>query len=257
MSTVTAVLTHLRAERVHETMALLEAIDPGARFVVCYGGPRSEFERIALQDKLFIDDPTLRGPEQHLQSLTLSFTALWSAYFADDPEPDSLYVIEYDHLILAAGFEARLRDLATATGADFMGKNCSDRTATNAEHYVRFRRDPRILGHLRDVSVREDPTRIYACLGDGMWISRPALEAYVAVTRHPPCYVEIYVPTLLHHLGFHVVDIDAHSDLYRCVRWMPAFPAEQVVDQCVSGTVFMHPVKDADALRAVREALAL
>ena len=28
---------------------------------------------------------------------------------------------------------------------------------------------------------------------------------------HPPCYCETYVPTLLHHLGFRVVDIDAHS----------------------------------------------
>lgn len=257
MRTVTAVLTHLPAQRVQESMQLLATVAPSARFVVCYGGDPTEFERIQLKDKLFIDDPTLRGPEQHLQSLTLSFTALWRGYFQHDQESDSLYVIEYDHLILDAQFETRLRDLATATEADFMGKNCNDRTATNGEHYVRFRRDPRILGHLRKLSVREDRARIFGCLGDGMWISRRALQAYVDVDTHPPCYVEIYVPTLLHHLGFRVVDVDTHSDLYRHVRWMPSFVAEQVVAQCRAGTVFMHPVKDAGAVRAAREALAL
>lgn len=257
MSTVTAVLTHLRAERVHETMELLRAVSPDARFVVCYGGDRSEFERITAPEKLFIDDPTLRGPAQHLQSLTRSFQALWGACFEHDDSADALYLIEYDHLILDAGFETRLRELATVTGADFMGKNCGDRTATNGEHYVRFRRDPSLLGHLRELSVRDEPSRIFGCLGDGMWISRRALEAYLSVAEHPPCYVEIYVPTLLHHLGFRIVDVDMHSELYRHVRWMPSFDADQVVAQCRAGTVFMHPVKDRAAVQAAREALCL
>jgi len=257
VTTVTGVLTHLSAERVHEAVQLLTAVSPEARFVVCYGGERAEFARIELDDKLFIDDPTLRGPEQHLQSLTLSFQALWHRYFEDDESSDSLYLIEYDHLILDAHFEVLLRDLATATKADLMGKNCGDRTATNDEHYVRFRRDPRLLGHLRRLSVRDDPSRLFSCLGDGMWISRRALQAYLAVDHHPPCYVEIYVPTLLHHLGFRVVDVDTHSDLYRWVRWMPSFGIDQVVAHSRAGTVFMHPVKAAGAVRAARKALSL
>jgi hypothetical protein len=257
VSTVTAVLTHLPAEQVHERMRLLNAVSPGARFVVCYGGEPREFEKIELENKLFIDDPTLRGPEQHLQSLTLSFEALWSSYFRDDDSTESLYLIEYDHLILGAQFETHLRDLATVTGADFMGKNCIDRSATNDEHYVRFRRDQRLLCHLRKLSVREDPSRIFGCLGDGMWISRQALGSYLDVRQHPPCYCETYVPTLLHHLGFRVVDVDTHSDLYRDVRWMPAFDANEVIARCREGTLFMHPVKDPSAVRAAREALSL
>jgi hypothetical protein len=254
---VTAVLTHLAAEQVHERMQLLNAVAPDARFVICYGGTAEEFERIELQHRLLIDDPTLRGPQQHLQSLTMSFAALWNAYFEHDESSDSLYLVEYDHLILDRQFETRLRELAAVTNADFMGKTCTDRTGTNGEHYVRFRSDPRILGHLHKLSVREDPTRIFGCLGDGMWMSRGALQAYLELDRHPPCYCETYVPTLLHHLGYRVVDVDTHSDLYRHVRWMPSFDAEQVVAQCRVGTVFMHPVKDPDAVRAAREALGL
>ena len=165
-------------------------------------------------------------------------------------------LIEYDHLILDPDFERRLAELAADTGADFLGKNCVDRTATNWEHYVRFRGDRRLLTHLRRISVRENRERLFGCLGDGMWLTREALRAYVHTGDHPPCYCETYVPTLLHHLGFRVVDIDAHSDLYRHVRWLPAFGPEEAVSRFQDGATFLHPVKDRDAVRILLGDLA-
>ncbi len=256
MSTLTAVLIHLEAARVRERMDLLARVAPGARCVVCYGGPFVEFSRVAHAEKLFIDDPTLRGPEQHLQSLTLTFTALWHRYVRGDADVDSVYLIEYDHLVLNGGFDERLRELAAATGADFLGKNCTDRTATNGEHYIRFRRDERLLSFLRRVSVREDQERLFGCLGTGMWLSRAALEAYVGIVDHPPCYCETYVPTLLHHLGCRVVDVDAHGDLYRYVRWIPTFAPDEVTAAQADGAVFMHPVKDPQAVERLRAGLS-
>ena len=256
MSTLTAILTHVRAAEVHDSLQLLDAVAPDARPVICYGGPVGEFEQIEFDHKLFIDDPTLRGPERHLQSLTKTFQAVWGAYFATDASVDSLYMIEYDHLVLDSSFEARLRDLATETQADLMGKNCVECTATNEAQYVRFRSDARLLAHLRGLSIRDDPARLFRCLGNGMWISRRALGAYADVDDHPDCYCEVYVPTLLHHLGFRVVDVDAHSDLYRDVRWLPQFDADQVMARFTDGTVFIHPVKDPLATRAIRDAVA-
>jgi len=253
MSTVTALLTHLDAARVHETVALLRLAIPDAQVVICHGGRRDEFERIEIEPKLFIDDPTLRGPERHLQSWTQIFEKAYYAHVEPDPDVDSLYLCEFDHLILDPEFEVRLRDLAAATGADFLGKNCVDRTATNWEHYVRFRHDARLSAHLRSLSVRADSARLYGCLGNGMWLSRRALEAYVGVHRHPPCYCETYVPTVLHHLGFNVVDVDAHSDLYRYVRWIPSFSREDALAAARAGAAFVHPVKDPEVVRAVAE----
>lgn len=256
MSLLTAVLAHMRAEEVHERFDLLRAAAPDARFVLCYGGPADEFERIEIEEKLFIDDPTLRGPVQHLQSLTPTFEAVWGAYVADDDDVDAVYLIEYDHLVLDAGFEERLRALADATGADLMGKNCADRTSTNEEHYIRFRGDQRLLAHLRAVSVREDRERIFGCLGDGIWLSRAALQAYVEVGEHPPCYCEVYVPTLVHHLGFRVLDIDAHDgDLYRGVRWLPLIDAPEAMERFRRGAVFLHPVKDRQAVAGLLDAV--
>jgi hypothetical protein len=244
MSSLTVVLTHLDADHVDERMLLLRAVSGEARFVVCYGGTRKEFDRIDWEEKLFVDDPTLRGPEQHLQSWTQIFETAWHEYFVGDAELDSLYAIEYDHLILDGAFERRLREVARDSAADLLGKSCVDLTATNLAHYVRFRRDQQLLTHLRTLSVREDRERIFGCLGNGMWLSRGALEAYVNVDKHPPCYCEIYVPTLLHHLGFRVVDVDAHSDLYRNVRWLPERSVAEVLELAGAGAVFVHPAKD-------------
>ena len=253
VKTLTVVLSHLDAQHVDDRMRLLREVCRDARFVVGYGGPRSEFDRIEWDEKFFVDDPTLRGPEQHLQSWTQIFETAWQEYLVGDADVDSLYLIEYDHLILDGTFEPRLRELALDTGADLLGKNCVDLTATNAAHYVRFRRDRRLLTHLAQLSVREDRERIFGCLGNGMWLSRRALEAYVNVGTHPPCYCEIYVPTLLHHLGFRVVDVDAHSDLYRNVRWLPQFSVPEVLDLTRAGTVFVHPAKDQQVIASLRE----
>ena len=253
MTTLTVVLSHLDAERVDERMHLLREVSGDARFVLGYGGPPSEFDQVRWDEKFFVDDPTLRGPEQHLQSLTQVFETAWREYLSGDAELDSLYLVEYDHLILDGAFEARMRELALATGADLLGKRCVDLTATNVAHYVRFRRDPRLLAHLERISVRENREQLFGALGDGMWLSRRALEAYVDVGEHPPCYCEIYVPTLLHHLGFRVVDVDSHSDLYRSVRWLPEFSASEVIELARSGAVFVHPAKDQGAIAPLRQ----
>lgn len=256
MSTVTAVLTHLGADQVAAGTALLHAVAPDSRFVICYNGEREVFDRIDTDDKLLLDDPTLRSAGPYLQSLTQTFEKIWKAYFQHDDACDSLYVIEYDHLVLDGAFEARLRDLATRTNADLLGKRCFDCSATNHEHYIRFRRDVRLLDHLRRLSVRDDPTRIFACLGSGIWLSRRALEAYVTIGVHPPCYLEVYVPTLLHHLGYRVVNVDAHSDLYHEVRWLPPIDVSGVLERLDQGVAFMHPVKDQRAVGAVMDALS-
>jgi hypothetical protein len=253
VSTLTVVLSHVDAEHADELMGLFGAVAPDARFVLCHGGARSAFERIKWAERFFVEDPTLRGPAQHLQSLNQVFEIAWREYFASDTDLDALYLIEYDHLILDGTFEERLRELARDTHADLLGKTCIDATATNLAHYVRFRRDGRLLAHLAGLSVRDDRERLFSCLGDGIWLSRRALEAYVNVCAHPPCYCEIYVPTLVHHLGFRVIDVDAHSDLYRDVAWQPERSVPEVLELAREGSVFVHPAKRRELIAPLRE----
>jgi hypothetical protein len=66
--------------------------------------------------------------------------------------------------------------------------------------------------------------------------------------------VELFVPSVLYHLGFDVVDVDAVSDLYSAIRWRPEFGLEETVAAKRAGRTFVHPFKLLDGLAAIRSA---
>jgi hypothetical protein len=247
MSQINVLLTHQDAAAVDANVAYLRSLAPDARFVVAHGGRRADYEGVTHPEKVFVDDPTLRGAPRTFQSYHVVLAELHRTVFAQDPDAGALYLFEWDHVVLRADFEARLTELATRMGADFMGKTCVERTGTNWHHYTRFRRDPALLAHLRGLSVREHPERLYGTLGNGFWMTRAALAAYVAVEDPPPVYGELYVPTVLHHLGFRVADIDATGDLYRHVHYEPELSLADVVAIKRAGGVFAHPFKGEGA----------
>jgi len=249
MRTLNVLLIHLRAQEVDEHLDSLRAIAPNSRFVVCYGGDGTEFDRIREPEKAFVADPSWRGPARSYQSYNEIFAIIHDRWLRPEPELDSCFVFEFDHLILRAEFEPALREVARRTGADLLGKNCVVANGTNWHHYTRFRRDPALHEHLRSVSVRDDLSRMYGTVASGLWLTRAAIESFVAVAAHPSCYGELYVPTLLHHLGRRVVDIDAVSRLYDSVRWSPEYSAEEVAELQQHGATFVHPVKGRFARR--------
>jgi hypothetical protein len=64
------------------------------------------------------------------------------------------------------------------------------------------------------------------------------------------------VPTALHHLGFDVVDVDAVSDLYAAVRWLPEFGVDEAAAARRAGRAFVHPFKRIEELGALGGAAA-
>ena len=245
------VLMHQDADTVDAYVRYLQAVEPGARFAVAHGGRREDFDRVRHAAKVFIDDPSLRGAPRTFQSYHATLGELERAFVIGDADIDAVYLFEWDHMVLRSGFEVLLTALAERHGAGFMGKSCVERTGTNWHHYTRFRRDPALLAHLREHSVREDPTTLYGTLGNGFWLSRDALAAYTAVGERPHVYGELYVPTLLHHLGFRVVDIDGAGDLYRHVRFEPELTVEDVLEIKRAGGYFAHPCKAAGAYERI------
>jgi hypothetical protein len=247
MSTLNVLITHLAGSEVDAQLKLLRAVAPSSRFVVCHGGAAADYEQVAEPDKAFVDDPSLRGEVRTFQSYNVALDTVNARWLAAEPDIDSVYLFEFDHLILRADFESQLRELAADGGAGLLAKNVTVRNHTNCAHYTRFRRDEALLSHLREVSVREDPGRMYGMLACAFWLTRAAVEAYVGVGVHPRCYGEIYVPTLLYHLGFDLLDIEAVSDLYRHVRWTPPYELDEAEALRVGGQTFVHPIKDAAA----------
>jgi hypothetical protein len=253
MAVLTAVLTHLGRDLVRSQARYLRALAPESRFVICFGGPREEYEALGEEDALFIEEPSLRAPP-HERSHTEVLTAVYERRVRDHPEVELVYFIEFDHLILRPDFERRLAGLAEETGAGLLAKAASPRNDTNWPHFLRYRDDPRVKGFFEKISVREDPAERWGCLGTGMLLSREALAAFCSLESHPRAYVELFVPSVVHHLGFEVVDVDRHGDLYGAVSWRPEYGIEDAIAAKRAGRTFIHPVKQVDALDAVLSA---
>jgi hypothetical protein len=253
MAFLTAILTHLEDELVRAQLDYLQALAPNSRFVVCFGGGREQYRRLGADDALFIDEPSLRAAP-HERSHTSVLTAFYEARVRDHPEVELVYFIEFDHLILRGDFERDLTELAARSGAGLLAKAASPRNDTNWPHFLRYRDDERVNRFFSSISVREDANQRWGCLGNGMLFSRDALAAFCSIHDHPHAYVELLVPSVVHHLGYDVVDVDRHSDLYASVSWRPEYDLEDAIRAKRAGRAFVHPFKRLDALDAIRTA---
>jgi hypothetical protein len=227
---ITLLLTHLDAAGVAASLAQFP--DDAARVVVCHGGRREDFEQIEHEHKVFVEDPSLRGPieqQSYAEVLTTAFPHVGDA--------DLVYLVEYDHIVLRPDYERALRRLADHSRADFLGKNCSRKDDTNWPHSLRARRDPRMLRY----------TELWGCLGTGMLFTREALRA-VAEAAEVPGYLELAIPTLLRAEGLRLDDVDRFSDLYAYVNAPPEKDLAALRAARSEGHFFCHPFKRVDLL---------
>lgn len=237
------VLTHRPPDEVAQHLAALERALPGRRFAVCYGGTEADFELLDVAAKAFVADPSLRGPIGEQSYVDVLCTA-YESFVAPDPDVELVHLIEHDHAIVDARYERELLRVLDATGADFLGGICVDRTFTNWWHSVALLDDAEWWSFLRELSVRdEDEPRVFGGIADAVTIRRAALEAFARLPRHLHRYCEIYVPTVLHHLGFTLGDASAISTIFDLIRWTPPFEEEEIA-ALSEDVLAIHPVKD-------------
>jgi hypothetical protein len=250
LAVLTTILTHLGAPLVERQLASLRALAPGSRFAILHGGRRTDFDQLTEPDAVFIEDPTLRGPHYD-KSANDQLRAIYERWVRDDPSIDLIYIVEYDHLILRGDFEQRLEELAERSPAGLFAKAASTRNDSNWAHYLRLRGDARLNDYVASISRRDDPGIRWGCLGTGLLLRREALEAFCALAAPPPIYIELFVPTVLYHLGFDVADIDALGDHYSAVRFLPEMSSQEVMAAYRAGKIFAHPYKGVDVLEAI------
>ena len=97
--------------------------------------------------------------------------------------------------------------------------------------------------------MRDDPARLFGCLGTGFAMRRDVLASYAALEHLGGVYVELYLPTVVHHLGHRVEDMDRHGDLYHHVRAAPPYTVAEAQALARGGALVVHPLKDADGLQ--------
>ena len=206
---------------------------------VAFGGSREDFDALGWPRKVFVDDPELRTKDNQREKQ--SFLGIFKAMkeVVEREHPDYIYLCEYDHLPLVDDLNARQVAEIREERADVMG-HWLDRMDGSGHYFQLYHEsDPEFAQFWKSVSRRKDKGVVQNMFGSGSLWSREAFLAVAASEKPIPCYLEIHLPTLAHHLGFRVRQWENRNHL------ISNFPlAHATVDAARErGCWTVHPVK--------------
>jgi hypothetical protein len=232
-------ITHQPPTEVESLLAYWSNFAECDNLLVAYGGTEPAFSALTHPHKEFIRSPRLRtgDHQRERQSYTEVFQS--TARYVTTRDFTHLYVAEYDHLPLARDLGARLLDRLAAEQADVLGHELQRVDGTSSAHYLNHIIDPRFHAYWREVSHRRDRGVILNMFGSGSFWTREAFLAVAAFDEPFPIYLEIWLPTLAHHLGYRLRDF---ADQNRFVRSVGEWTG-QLDEARTAGAWTIHPVK--------------
>lgn len=171
---------------------------------VAYGGQREHFERINHPQKFFLESPRIRVRD--LQRERQGYAEIFQQAVAHGAVTgvDYIHLAEYDQYPVAGGVNDRQLAALLAENADLLCYRLERLDGTNHPHYLSHVSAPEFMEFLRSFSVRPDPAVVLSALGFGGLWTREAFERVAAVAEPFPIYLELFLPTVAHHVGCRV-----------------------------------------------------
>lgn len=175
--------------------------------LIAHGGRAEDFAGVAHPQKILVEDPRLQtvSHQREMQSYTGLFRDI-SAWLAGRDYTHVLFC-EYDHFPLVPDFNQRYLARIAAEDADVIGCQVCRVDGTSDPHYLHHQTIPEFHPFWEKITRRDDPSVILSMFGSGMFWTREAFDALAATTEPFRMYLEIYLPTMAHHLGFRVRDL--------------------------------------------------
>ena len=238
-------LSHQRSEQLGPVLDLWRQTDAAQDLLLAHGGSPADYEQIGYAPKLFVEDSRLRtrDHQREYQSITGLLKAVHRWMRANDFGCDYIHIAEYDHLPLVADLNARQLARARTEDADLLAFHLHRIDGTSHPHYLYHAANAQFAEWLRSMSVRSDMEVTLSMLGTGSFWRREAFERLVALEEPFPIYFEVYLPTLVHHLGFRVRDW-AEQNPFVVNRGDRGGEIEQARS---AGAWTLHPVKTLPA----------
>lgn len=214
-----AILVHEEAEKVEALHRYWNSLGYASESILfVHAGGRSEFEALRLSNKVFVEDKEIRTIFHPMEKQSYGGALREIAAWMGDREIEAIAMVEYDHLPLDGKWGNKLCDLLNKEEADLLCHHLTRVDGTNASHYLYHMSDPRFPNLWKSFSLREDKEICFDAVMTGSVWRRAALEAVAGRKEEIPVYLELYLPSLTHHLGFRV---RCHGDQDRFVKVVP------------------------------------
>ena len=237
--TLNVILTHQAPPCVERMLAWWAQYASADRILVAFGGSEENFRGIAHAQKFSADDPRLRT-QDHQREMQ-SYTAIFREVSAWMRGRDFTHVhfCEYDHVPLVRDLNARQIAKLTSENADVIGCRLLRVDGTSHPHFLYHTRNAAFHDFWERISLRDGRGVVLSMFVTGSVWTRAAFDAVAAVAEPFPMYLEIFLPTLAHHLGFRVRELPDQNPFVKNLGDM---------DGCMdaarqAGAWAIHPVK--------------
>ncbi|HMP89044.1 MAG TPA: hypothetical protein PJ991_02525 [Kiritimatiellia bacterium] len=239
------VLSHLGESKVRPWLRWRETVCPGQDYLLAFSGGDSEFEELNHEPKIQV--PNDRLSTRHHQRERQAYIDVWRkiADWLSTQDHTHVLFMEYDHLPMRADFASIWMDYHLKRDADITGFAVTRVDGTNNPHYLYHDVDHALTRFLQTFTRRADPRVAISMLGTGSLWNR---EAFLAVANFPetmPVYLELWMPTVAHHLGFRVLDVPEEQKVW--VRSRGEF-SDRIDAARQAGAWSIHPIKHPPGL---------
>ena len=234
-------LTHQKSNAVAAMVDWWAKCVPRENIVLAYGGSRADFDTLDFAAKLFIDDPRLRTRDHQRERQSYGAVFRAAAAWMQGRDYGHVHLAEYDHLPLIPDLNQQQLNLLTAENADVLGFHLRRVEDTNCAHYLNHAAVPEFFSFWKKITCRDDPRVVLSMTPTGSFWTRAAFDAVAATPEPHPMYVEIFPPTLGHHLGYRLRDYGPQTQFVRHID-------DRLTDLAEArkkGAWIIHPVKQA------------
>lgn len=235
------VLTHRGEEHYQRLKQVWDRV--GGTVLWVWGGEKGCDSFLPADRRVWVEDSWLRTRFHPVERQ--SYLGVWQAVsrWMEGQPWGSIGFFEDDHLPLAANLGCRLKTMLLTAQGDVIFHRLRQIDGTNSSHLLTHRLDPQFETFWREVSVRRDGTVIWEALVTGSFWRREAWDAVAHLQQPMRIYLEIFLPTAAHHLGWRVRGFDARES-----RWVGVVPwkSSQVQEAREAGVTGLHPLKPSE-----------
>lgn len=208
----TVLLTHQPPAAVRRMLAYWREQSTAGSLIVAYGGSRADFDEIEGAAKVYVDDPGLRTRDHPRERQSYLGVLQASLPEVRASGASHVHLAEFDEIPLVNDLNRRLLELAATEGADVLGHQLLRVDRTGHSHLLGHLIEPEFGEFWRSISARADSQVVLSMLGCGSFWTVEAYEQVASLAPPLRIYLELFLPTAAHHLGFRVRPIPGQRE---------------------------------------------
>jgi hypothetical protein len=237
---VTILLTHQSQHAVERMLSYWSELDNKQEFIVAHGGAREEWMDEDARI-VWIADPFLRTRDHPRERQ--SYQGVFRSVMPRIRElgASHVHLAEYDEIPLVANLNQHLLSRMEEEMCDVLGHRLLRVDDTTQPHCMDHLRDLGITRYWQAISLREDKEVVLSMLGCGSFWNVESFAAVAALEPKLRIYLELFLPTAAHHLGYRVRPISDQDEFMAPELVKSRHELAKLREQ---GAWRVHPVKD-------------